>query len=164
MGMSLFNFEGKTVPVAVKNALCLAYEKDLMIRIWYGDRQKPDWLEENDVFGYVGRSTGKIKVPLLLPVDLNGCKEDSGGAILCDCITRMAIGEGKHFVETYRADFYQEPKFTLKDSDPGDIFGCYVYVSGQKTYFSAHSTKEAAQELVAFLTGKLFHPYYACAN
>jgi hypothetical protein len=163
MGQSLFNFEGKTVPLAVKSSLHLAYEKDLMIRVWYGDRQKPDWLEENDVFGYVGRSTGKVKVPLLLPVDINGRKEDSGGAILCDSITRMAIGEGKHFVETYRASFYQEPKFALKDIGcDSDLFKCAVYVSGENV--ANFGAKESAQEWVAFMKGKLFALYYARAN
>jgi hypothetical protein len=67
-----------------------------------------DWLEENDLCGYVGRSTGGAKVPLLL-----GKTRSSGGdAILTDCILLLFV-DGK---EVYRHSLYQVPQFQIVDS------------------------------------------------
>lgn len=44
-----------------------------------------DWLEEHDITGYVGRSMGPVKVPLLLA----NRRSLGGGAILDHCIVRM---------------------------------------------------------------------------
>jgi len=44
-----------------------------------------DWLEENDVYGYVGRSMGPIKVPLLIA----NRRSLGGGAVLDHCVVRI---------------------------------------------------------------------------
>jgi hypothetical protein len=49
-----------------------------------------DWLEEHDVHGYIGRSMGPIKVPLLIA----NCRSLGGGAILDHCIVRIRISTG----------------------------------------------------------------------
>ncbi len=57
-----------------------------------------DWLEEHDVFGHVGRSTGTIKVPLLIPT-----RRSLGGAgILDHCIVRIRLNG---------AVLYQHPNY-----------------------------------------------------
>ena len=35
------------------------------IRLWLGEDGK-SWNEENDIIGYIGRSTGEYKIPLLI--------------------------------------------------------------------------------------------------
>lgn len=52
------------------------------IRLHYGDPETGvSWLDENDVIGYIGRSTGTLKVPLLIAEN-----EDGGPAVLDHCI------------------------------------------------------------------------------
>ena len=63
-----------------------AYMAKTRIRVWYGDVQSgAAWAEENDVLGYVGRSTGSIKTPLLI----HNSRSNGGGGILQDRIVRI---------------------------------------------------------------------------
>jgi hypothetical protein len=55
-----------------------------------GDKVGMDWLEEFDSHGYVGRSTGSIKVPLLVA----NRRSLGGGAILDHCIVRIRLSAG----------------------------------------------------------------------
>ena len=48
-----------------------------------------DWLEECYVVGYVGRSMGPTKVPLLVVK----CRSTGGGAMLDHCIVRIRTPE-----------------------------------------------------------------------
>lgn len=51
----------------------------------YGDTETGfDWMEENDVEGTVGRSTGTVKIPLLVPRNENG-----GPGMLDHCIVKI---------------------------------------------------------------------------
>ena len=65
-----------------------------------GSETGKDWLEENDVYGYIGRSTGPIKVPLLIP----NRRSLGGGAILDHCIVRIRQSAGGRVL-------YQHPKY-----------------------------------------------------
>lgn len=49
-----------------------------------------DWLEEFDSYGYIGRSMGPIKVPLLIA----NTRSLGGGAILDHCIVRIRQSAG----------------------------------------------------------------------
>jgi hypothetical protein len=55
------------------------------VRLYFGDTQTgKSWLDEHDVVGSIGLSTGPIKVPLLVTVG------DIGGSALLDhCIIRI---------------------------------------------------------------------------
>lgn len=49
-----------------------------------------DWLEEHEVYGYIGRSMGPIKVPLLI----SNRRSLGGGASLDHCIVRIRQSSG----------------------------------------------------------------------
>jgi len=49
-----------------------------------------DWLEEFESYGYIGRSTGSIKVPLMI----HNSRSLGGGAILDHCIVRIRTTSG----------------------------------------------------------------------
>jgi hypothetical protein len=72
------------------------------VRIYYGDTQTgQSWHDEFDVVGRIGRSMGRIKIPLLVPSD------DCGGPGLLDhCIIRIDSSEGT---------LYQHKKFRVGD-------------------------------------------------
>ncbi|MCD2453631.1 hypothetical protein GO003_024950 [Methylicorpusculum oleiharenae] len=72
------------------------------VRIFYGDTQTgQSWHDEFDMVGRIGRSTGSIKIPLIVP------KGDSGGPALLDhCIIR---------IDTRMETLYQHKKFRVGD-------------------------------------------------
>lgn len=94
-----------------------------------------DWLEEYDMRGKAGRSTGRIKVPLIIPDD------DSGGpAVLDHCIVRIRDGRGR---DAYRHPQYHHGRITIGPPNndhvktcghcghtQGEIYRSAVYVDG----------------------------------
>jgi hypothetical protein len=78
--------------VDVMQALERANNTGTRIRIWYGDTNTGlAWAEENDVVGYVGRSTGKIKAPLLI----QNKRSADAGIIVHSCIVRIDTTQGR---------------------------------------------------------------------
>lgn len=78
-------------PDDVIRVLESARQNRVRLHISYGDRATGrDWLEEFETQGYVGRSTGPVKVPLLLP----NRRSTGGGAILTHCIVRIRSAVG----------------------------------------------------------------------
>lgn len=55
------------------------------VRIWYGDETGRSWNDEHDVTGTIGRSTGNIKIPLLI----KNSRSYGGCPLLDDCIIRI---------------------------------------------------------------------------
>ncbi len=71
------------------------------ITISYGDAATgKDWLEEFDIAGYVGRSIGPIKVPLLIA----NRRSTGGGAVLDHYIVRIRQSAGGRVL-------YQHPAY-----------------------------------------------------
>ena len=67
------------------------------IRLFLGNTETgQDWYEENDVVGYVGRSCGTKKVPLLIDPGENG-----GTAILCSSIVKLMDVQGNDVLWTH---------------------------------------------------------------
>jgi len=56
------------------------------IRVYYGDRETGrDWEEQYGVLGTIGRSTGSIKIPLMIATS----RSMGGGALLDNCIVKV---------------------------------------------------------------------------
>lgn len=110
--MSEFIFHEKTTP-AVRAAILDAYHQQCMVRVWYGNFETGRaWLEEYDVIGRVGRSTGQQKVPLLV------AKGEIGGLHIMDhCIVRIDRIERSGNVTMYRHPFFNLPDFSVSSSD-----------------------------------------------
>lgn len=74
------------------------------LHISLGETEGPntgrDWLEEFDIHGFIGRSMGPIKVPLLIA----NRRSRGGGAVLDHCIVRIRQSAGGRVL-------YQHPAY-----------------------------------------------------
>lgn len=78
------------------------------IRLVYGDTNTgKDWLEEYDVIGVIGRSTGAKQIPLLI----KNSRSIGGGSILDHCILKIVDVKSKRVL--YQHEKYVEPKFEI---------------------------------------------------
>jgi hypothetical protein len=78
-----------------------------LVRLFLGDHASGrDWGEENDLVGYIGRSAGHMRVPLLMEPGEHG-----GPAILTRCVVRILDVETGR--EVYRTRNYQVPDVSL---------------------------------------------------
>ena len=91
-------------PQTVINALERARRERFRVRLWYGNRNTGRaWAEEHDVTGYIGRSTGRVKIPLIV----HNSRSMGGPGLLDDCIVRIdRIDTGE--------TLYQHPEFTSR--------------------------------------------------
>jgi len=79
-------------PAAVIEVLERSRQNRTRIHVSYGDSTTGrDWLEEWDITGYVGRSMGPVKVPLLVA----NRRSLGGGAMLDHCIVRIRASGGR---------------------------------------------------------------------
>lgn len=89
-------------PDAVIRILENARVNRTRLHISLGDTDSgKDWLEEFETHGYVGRSIGPVKVPLLIA----NRRSLGGGAILDHCIVRIRLTTGRQTV------LWQHPKY-----------------------------------------------------
>lgn len=132
-----------------------------ILRLFLGDQETGrDWCGEWDVVGYIGRSTGSKKVPLLIePLysphgDLSGA--EGGGAISTDCILRIIeVNTGN---ELYRHPKYQLPVFSIHAVEADKTHPIKVKRDNQEQ--AAFSSHEAAGEYIAFMQGcRVSRPY-----
>lgn len=83
------------------------------VRLVYGDtRNGQSWFDEFDVVGRIGRSTGWLKVPLLIEAG-----EAGGGAILTACL--LCIIDWQSGAALYTHPSYQVPDLRLVPTGDG---------------------------------------------
>jgi len=115
------------------------------VRIFYGDTQTgQSWHDEFDVVGRIGRSTGNIKIPLLVP------KGDCGGPGLLDhCIIR---------IDSREETLYQHKKFRVGEMtlSHGNDKQLPWEVFIDSVLHARFSLNAEATKFMSFLQGNLF--------
>lgn len=107
------------------------------LKIYYGDHATGrDWNEEHGTAGYIGRSTGKIKVPLLL----YNSKSKGGGSIPDHSIVKIKYGTRV----LYQTKNYQTPKIEITPSELPE-YKFNLYING--ALYSRHKTEHSAKIL-----------------
>lgn len=119
------------------------------VRVYYGDTVTGEsWLEEHDVMGYIGRSTGTQKVPLLI----RNSAALGGGAILTHCIIAIQLVNSKRFI--YKHPTFNVPALTIHANleNDGPRYNV-VKIQGNEVQagFPTHAT---AQSYINFMYGK----------
>lgn len=140
-GMS---FDSRT-PRNVCEVLSQCHYYNHRIRLFYGDPQTGTcWMDEYDTIGYVGRSTGKYQVPLLIKT-----KRSTGGVSILDyCIVKITCNG---------ATLYQNPLFNMPEVRVNGSEVSYGEDTEASQYGSVYAvcpTAEKAQRLAAFLRGE----------
>lgn len=110
------------------------------VRIFYGDpKTGRDWLEEYDTIGYIGRSAGKIKIPLLI----KNSRSIGGGGILDNCIIKITMN---------KKTIYQHPKYTLGELQIKKENENYAVYRDNEN-IANFETKKQAENYIKFLKG-----------
>jgi hypothetical protein len=147
----------------VQKVLSAAHANSDLIRIFYGNViTGHDWCEEEDVVGFVGRSNGVFKVPLLLEAyQASSTTLESanyGDSILTHCIVRIIDVSSQK--ELFRTPNYRMPEFKIVRTTPdlcklGLFFGVDRMDNDDKqpTRMANVPSEYAAQSYVAFMQG-----------
>lgn len=145
-------FAAPGVRVALERAYAKRDSDGGRVRIWYGDTETGRaWQEEHDVLGYVGRSTGEHKIPLLV----YSRRSRGGGAILTENIVRIDSTDG--------GTIYKHPTFSSGfdhgrvGSTPPDRDGGrsrpFSVVNDDGEYVAAFESEAQALRWLAFMRG-----------
>ena len=93
----------KGTDIKVMHILERIRKDHIRIKLSYGDiNTGRDWNETNDIYGYVGRTCGKIKIPILL----HNNNSMGGGTILTDCIVKIEYANKKNGKIIYKHPRY----------------------------------------------------------
>lgn len=118
------------------------------IRVFYGYTETGrDWMEIYDTIGYVSRSCGNIKIPLLI----KNSRSISGTGILDDSIVNITIDK----VVVYRQSNYRLPDMEIReasDSLKAMGYNYFTFADGKNDYNC--KTMKQAKNHVDFLKGK----------
>lgn len=134
-------------PDAVKAALENARHSGARIRLFYGDTETGlSWGDEFEVIGRVGRSMGKIRIPLLI----HNARSTGGGGILDNCIVAIMTAPGRFA--------YKHPNFSAGDWAivPSDLPDYAAAVTNHGKPHARFRTPEQAARYVEFMRGERF--------
>jgi hypothetical protein len=130
-------------PDKVIETLEYARQTGARIRVFYGDVESGrDWMEIYGTNGYVGRSTGQVKVPLLI----TSSRSIGGDPILDHCIVRITVNK----VDAYRHVKYHLPHLEIKENQPYE----YIVVADGNTKIARVKTRSGAERWIEFLKGE----------
>lgn len=146
------HYNANTAPEVIK-VLENARESGRTIWVDYGNQDTGrSWNEESDVRGRIGRSTGPIKIPLLIEEG-----EDGGSSMLEHCIVNIMSAESGRIL-------YRHPTFTPKylwdaaeiemncieslRMSPFELYATETE-SGKRQLFGRFESQRAANEFLA---------------
>ena len=118
------------------------------VKIYLGDRETGrDWMEEDGKVGKIGRSSGSIKIPLLIKT----INSHGGGAILDDCIVKIVTSPLTSMRVLYQHPKYHQPEMVIGEEGLPDNpqYTHTVRIGGEA--YSRHTSYKSAQRLVSLL-------------
>lgn len=135
-------------PNEVVRILENARMSDKRIRIFLGNSESGEcWLEEYNVIGYIGRSGGSVKIPLLIS------KSNSMGGIgiLDHCIIKITIDKRT----VYQHEKFYLPSFTICEASENLLKDGYTHsVFADDKNVANFKSKEKAIRYIKFINGE----------
>lgn len=158
------SYDART-PVEVVNWLETSRERRQRIRLFYGNTETGEaWPEENDVIGYIGRSNGVVKIPIIL----HNSRSMGGPGVLDHCI--VGIGtitdqgwRGSRFRMVYRHQKFHTGEWEAK-AEPTDLHPIrWVVRRNGETHAVFHKANckrpyERALNYIEFMRGERMVP------
>lgn len=144
----MFTFDKNTCD-KVKTVLTDCYNKQYRVRLWYGDTKTGlSWMDEYDMMGTIGRSTGKQKIPLLI----KNSRSSGGGGILCHSIIRIdVISSGRTI---YKHPLFNVPTLGVYPNLEEDTKTEYPFiVLKHGTIQARFKTEKSAYNYIDFMLG-----------
>lgn len=139
----------EATPDSVISTLERAHRMDERIRVFYGDAESGlDWMEENDIIGTVGYSTGDVSIPLLIRTS----RSYGGGSILDSAIVRITIDKQ----DIYRHPFYHLPSYKIQPTKDNGYYDGYYYEAiyqDSGNVIARFKTEQSAKRWDAFIQG-----------
>lgn len=109
------------------------------IRIYYGSQDTGlDWEEQYDVFGTIGRSTGRIKIPLLIA----NSRSLGGGSLLDNAIVKI-----EHANKRDGGVIWQHPKYH-RSEDRYQATRSYYKQSSKPSRARKYTSKKSPSSMV----------------
>ena len=116
------------------------------IRVFYGDTSTgKSWEEEYDTIGYVERSGGNVKIPLLV----NNARSMGGSGILDNRIVKITMADGRQVL--YEHPDFHTAGYAISNSTYPDL---PVGVFADGVNVANFPTLKKAQRWIDFITGK----------
>ena len=114
------------------------------LKFYLGDKETgKDWMEEDSKLGKIGRSTGQVKIPIIIK-NVYSC---GGEAILTDCIVKLTTSPGR--VPLYQHPKYHQPKMEILEDGDGKY--SHAIIIGGDVY-SRHTSLLSAKRLFSKLS------------
>lgn len=133
-------------PEPVVEVLETVRQNQRKVRLFYGNTQTgQSWFDEHDVIGRIGRSTGPIKVPLLIEPG-----EIGGPALLDHCVIR---------IDSPRTVLYQHEQFRTGEFSlvHGQVERAPWEVFIDQAVHARFQDKRQAQRYIDFMQGRRFY-------
>ena len=142
----MFTFSDKTNE-KVKQVLTSCYNRKNRIRVVYGDVNTGiSWLDDYEVLGYVGKSTGTKQIPLLI----NNSRSFGGGSILTDVILKIVDTQTKQVL--FQHENYVMPVLTKEISSHNGYF--YDVIYNGESVVARFKTEKRANNYIDFMQCK----------
>ena len=148
--------EYPTVNDSLINVLEACRVRRNRVRVWLGDiRTGRSWNEEYDVTGYIGRSGGNYKIPLLV----HNKRSYGGGALLVDAIIRIDDIKTKRTL--WKVDnFHVEPMLIRTEENNEYPYMVMQKKDGRSDYdFNIANFKnhDSAERWIDFMEGRRYN-------
>jgi len=114
------------------------------LKFYLGDiKTGKDWMEEDSKLGRIGRSTGPIKIPLLI----KNVPSTGGGALLTQCIVKIVTSPERTVL--YKHPKYYQPEMKILEDGDGK-YSHAILIDGD--IYSRHESLVSAKRLFSKLS------------